>query len=151
MQLTIPEVWRPVSLYDVYQDSYRISNYGRCMSLDRTVYEWSGYPRRIKGKILKLSINYGSEYMYRLHPGLNGSSLTEVAASWLVADAFIMPIIGPELSLRSFTVRRINGDLFDCSAHNLYLDPKDQTIFSKVDLLEIWTKQLEVDWRKLEQ
>jgi hypothetical protein len=138
----VKEIWKPVEIFEQYASSYMVSTLGQVKSLDRTIYDWHGNPTRVKGRVLRPSAS-NAFIAVELRPGLNGSTGCQIYVSHIVAHAFLLPI---GMDLKSFTIRFINGNMHNCAVDNLYLDPKDRCIFSKVDLLNFYIDALSKDW-----
>ena len=60
MKITNKEIWRPIS---GYENSYKVSNFGRVKSLTRKVNSRYGLFRTVKGRILKPLLS-GRGYYY---------------------------------------------------------------------------------------
>lgn len=101
------EIWKPIDGYS----NYEISNYGRVKSKDRFVNTRYGAKRKIKGRILKPTINGSGYYIVSLYKG-NGKPSNKTIHK-LVATAYLKnkhnyPVIN-----------HINGKKDDNRAENL--------------------------------
>lgn len=85
------EIWKPVVGYEGY---YEVSNYGRVRSLDRTIYNRTGYTSVKQGKMKKTWINNRGYVMARLS---KDNEKRDALVHRLVAEAFLEKSKGEEI------------------------------------------------------
>lgn len=110
------EIWKPV-LVQGFEGAYEVSSQGRVRSIDRIAMRLSGRPLRIKGIILKPSL----ESKGYLHVGLHkdGESRTMKVHS-LVAREFLQAPPGVMGTRKNdFVVNHIDGNKLNNSVSNL--------------------------------